>query len=107
MTGCPHSGFAAWRHLFNRDILGILDGARLPNHAFLAAVRALAQIDDPITGTPRPVDYRNLDSEELGGMYEGLLAYTPRYHPAEHSFTLDSPPATTARSPAPTTPRLN
>lgn len=74
--------------LYARDFLGILNGARVPNYAFLAAVKALAQIDDPLTGTPRNVDYRNLDSEEFGGMYEGLLAYTPRYHPAERTFTL-------------------
>lgn len=61
----------------------------LPNRALLAAVRALAQIDDPVTGLPRPVDYRNLDSEELGGMYEGLLAYTPRYHADERAFALE------------------
>jgi hypothetical protein len=76
--------------LFARDALSILDGAKLPNRAFLAAIRALAQIDDPVTGLPRPVDYRNLDSEELGGMYEGLLAYTPRYHADERVFTLDA-----------------
>ncbi|WP_249645126.1 Eco57I restriction-modification methylase domain-containing protein [Nocardia sputi] len=76
--------------LFSRDALGILIGARLPNHAFLAAIRALSQIDDPVTGTPRPVDYRNLDSEELGGMYEGLLAYTPRYDATARTFTLDT-----------------
>ena len=75
--------------LYTRDALSILDGAKLPNRALLAAVRALAQIDDPVTGLPRPVDYRNLDSEELGGMYEGLLAYTPRYHADERAFTLD------------------
>jgi hypothetical protein len=75
--------------LFSRDALSILDGAKLPNRALLAAVRALSQIDDPVTGLPRPVDYRNLDSEELGGMYEGLLAYTPRYHADERAFTLD------------------
>jgi hypothetical protein len=75
--------------LYSRDSLSILDGARLPNHAFLSAIRALSQIDDPITGTPRPVDYRNLDSEELGGMYEGLLAYTPRYDVDARTFTLD------------------
>ena len=75
--------------LFSREALSILDGAKLPNRALLAAVRALAQIDDPVTGLPRPVDYRNLDSEELGGMYEGLLAYTPRYHADERAFTLD------------------
>ena len=75
--------------LFSRDALSILDGAKLPNRALLAAVRSLSQIDDPVTGLPRPVDYRNLDSEELGGMYEGLLAYTPRYHADERAFTLD------------------
>ncbi|MDX5962856.1 DNA methyltransferase [Rhodococcus opacus] len=77
--------------LYSREALSILDGARLPNYAFLAAIRALGQIDDPNTGAPRPVDYRNLDSEELGGMYEGLLAYTPRYDPkaATPTFTLD------------------
>ncbi|MCX5045260.1 N-6 DNA methylase [Aldersonia sp. NBC_00410] len=75
--------------LFSRDALSILASAELPNRALLAAVRALSQIDDPVTGLPRPVDYRNLDSEELGGMYEGLLAYTPRYHADERAFTLD------------------
>jgi hypothetical protein len=75
--------------LFSRDALSILDRAKLPNRSFLAGVRALARIDDPVTGLPRPVDYRNLDSEELGGMYEGLLAYTPRYHADERTFTLD------------------
>jgi hypothetical protein len=75
--------------LYSRDTLSILDGARLPNHAFLSAIRALSQIEDPVTGTPRPVDYRNLDSEELGGMYEGLLAYTPRYGVDARTFTLD------------------
>jgi hypothetical protein len=74
--------------LYARDFLGILNGARIPNYAFLAAIKALSQIDDPQTGTPRNVDYRNLDSEEFGGMYEGLLAYTPRYSPADHTFTL-------------------
>jgi len=74
--------------LYARRFLGILKDARLPNYAFLAAVKALSQINDPQTGTPRNVDYRNLDSEEFGGMYEGLLAYTPRYNPADHTFTL-------------------
>ncbi|WP_232079246.1 Eco57I restriction-modification methylase domain-containing protein [Mycobacterium conspicuum] len=74
--------------LYARDFLGILDGARLPNYAFVAAIKALSQISDPQTGTPRNVDYRNLDSEEFGGMYEGLLAYTPRYDPTDHTFSL-------------------
>lgn len=76
--------------MFSRDALAVLDGAVLPNRSLLAAVRALAQIDDPVTGVPRRVDYRNLDSEELGGMYEGLLAYTPRYHADDRTFALET-----------------
>lgn len=88
--GLPSLGLSGLgASLYSRDALSILDRAKLPNRALLAAVRALAQIDDPVTGLPRPVDYRNLDSEELGGMYEGLLAYTPRYHADERTFTLD------------------
>jgi hypothetical protein len=87
LTALGLSGLGA--SLFTHDALSILDGTKLPNRALLAAVRALSQIDDPVTGLPRPVDYRNLDSEELGGMYEGLLAYTPRYHADERVFTLD------------------
>jgi hypothetical protein len=87
--GLPELGLSGLgASLFSRDFLGILNGARLPNHAFLAAIKELSYIDDPITGSPRPVDYLNLDSEEFGGMYEGLLAYSPLYHPAEHSFTV-------------------
>ena len=67
----------------------MLASAALPNRNLFAAIRALAQITDPKTGVPRPVDYRNLDSEELGGVYEGLLAYTPRYDAAARTFTLD------------------
>jgi N-6 DNA Methylase len=76
--------------LFARDNLSMLAGAQLPNRSFLAAIRALSQITDPVTGVPRRVDYRNLDSEELGGMYEGLLAYTPRYDAAARTFTLQT-----------------
>jgi len=75
--------------LFARENLSVLNGATLPNSSFLAALKALAEIDDPTTGIPRPVDYRNLDSEELGGMYEGLLAFTPRYDAAARTFTLE------------------
>ena len=88
--GLPTLGLGALgATLYSRDTLSILDGARLSNRAFLAAIRALSQIDDPVTGSPRPVDYRNLGSEELGGMYEGLLAYTPRYNADDRTFSLE------------------
>jgi hypothetical protein len=75
--------------LFARDSLGVLADADLPNRSLLAAVRSLAQITDPKTDVLRPVDYRNLDSEELGGVYEGLLAYSPRYDCAARTFSLE------------------
>ncbi len=75
-------------NFFSRQFVTVLDGSRLPNWAFLAAIKALSYIDDPITGVPRRVDYVNLDSEEFGGMYEGLLAYAPAYDPVDHTFSL-------------------
>ena len=78
--------------LFARESLGVLVGASLSNRSLLAAVRALAEITDPKTGLRRHVDYRNLDSEELGGVYEGLLAYSPRYDAAARTFTLEVTP---------------
>jgi len=74
--------------LFSRDNLSVVATAQLPNRSLLAAIRALSQITDHTTGVSRSVDYRNLDSEELGGMYEGLLAYTPRYDPDDRTFEL-------------------
>jgi hypothetical protein len=91
--GLPTLGlFGLAASLFDRDALGVLAGARLPNRNLLSAVRELAEIVDPATGVPRPVDYRNLDSEELGGVCEGLLAYVPRYDPDARTFTLEEAP---------------
>ena len=48
----------------------------LSNHDFLEAIRDLAFIRQG--ATLRTVDYKSLGAEELGGIYEGLLALTPR-----------------------------
>ncbi len=53
-----------------------LDDAELTNHDFLETLRRLAFIRQG--KALRPVDYRNLGAEELGGVYEGLLGLTPR-----------------------------
>ncbi len=51
-------------------------GAELSNVDFLEALRHLAFIrKDKIL---RPVDYKNLGSEEFGGVYESFLALTPQ-----------------------------
>ena len=53
-----------------------LNDAELTNHDFLESLRRLAFIRQG--RVLRPVDYRNLGAEELGGVYESLLALTPQ-----------------------------
>ena len=53
-----------------------LNDADLTNYDFLEALRRLAFVRQE--KALRPVDYRNLGAEELGGVYESLLALTPK-----------------------------
>ncbi|MFH1219113.1 MAG: N-6 DNA methylase [Candidatus Eisenbacteria bacterium] len=53
-----------------------LNDAELTNHDFLEAMRYLAFARQG--KVLRPVDYKNLGAEELGGVYESLLALTPQ-----------------------------
>ena len=62
--------------LWSRDSTPELNRAELNNHDFLEAPRHLAFTRQ--NKVLRPVDYRNLGAEELGGVYEGLLALTPQ-----------------------------
>ena len=62
--------------LWSRESTSELNDAELANHDFLEALRHLAFTRQ--NKVLRPVDYRNLATEELGGVYEGLLALTPR-----------------------------
>ena len=62
-----------------------LNDAELTNHDFLEALRHLAFTRQ--NKILRPVDYRNLGTEELGGVYEGLLALTPRVSGDGADFT--------------------
>ncbi|MDQ3403954.1 MAG: SAM-dependent methyltransferase, partial [Actinomycetota bacterium] len=65
-----------------------IEGLRLTNAAVIAAVRHLAIVETD--GNRRPVDFQNLDSEELGSVYESLLELHPSYDPGEQSFGLDA-----------------
>lgn len=61
------------------------EGTELSNHDFLEALRHLAFIrKDKIL---RPVDYKNLGSEEFGGVYESFLALTPQISSDGARFT--------------------
>ena len=71
--------------LWNPHSTAALDDAALTNHDFLEALRRLAFIRSG--KVLRPVDYRNLGAEELGGVYESLLGLTPRLNGGGARFT--------------------
>ena len=59
----------------------------ISNRHFLEAVHALAFVQD--NNVRRAVDYKNLGSEELGSVYQGLLEMHPRINADAGSFELD------------------
>ena len=73
--------------LWSPDSTPELNDAELANHDFLEALRHLAFTRQ--NKVLRPVDYRNLATEELGGVYEGLLELTPRVSGDGADFTLE------------------
>jgi hypothetical protein len=66
-------------YLWSDAAIGLLGTAALSNAALLSAVRSLSYIVDK--DGRRPVDYKNLGSEELGGVYEQLLELHPEINP--------------------------
>jgi Eco57I restriction-modification methylase len=82
--GLPYLG----GFLFDSDSLGPLKGAQLANVDLLAALRPLSLIRDS-GGLTRTIDYRNLDSEELGSVYESLLQLVPGHDPGMGEFRLE------------------
>ena len=86
LSGDPGAGAAVMRRLLALPELGsllwdpastaALNAAELTNYDFLEALRHLAFTrQDKVL---RPVDYHSLGAEELGGVYESLLALTPQ-----------------------------
>ncbi|MBL8818723.1 MAG: N-6 DNA methylase [Planctomyces sp.] len=69
----------------NAASLGISNPVELTNADFLEALRHLAFTRQG--KVLRPVDYKNLGSEELGGVYETLLALTPQISGDGKRFT--------------------
>jgi len=71
--------------LWSPGSTGSLNDAELTNHDFLEALRHLAYTRQG--KILRPVDYKNLGAEELGGVYESLLALTPQISADGARFT--------------------
>ncbi|MFE9938350.1 Eco57I restriction-modification methylase domain-containing protein [Streptomyces hirsutus] len=87
--GRPELGLPGLGGLFSHtDTDAPLDGLKLSNESLLAAVRHLAQVRDPGARRWRSVDYRHLDAEELGSVYESLLELEPKHSATDRSFEL-------------------
>ncbi|MCX5274391.1 Eco57I restriction-modification methylase domain-containing protein [Streptomyces virginiae] len=87
--GRPELALPGLGGLFSRkDADAPLDGLKLSNESLLSAVRHLAQVRDPGARRWRPVDYRHLDAEELGSVYESLLELEPKHSATDRSFEL-------------------
>lgn len=65
-----------------------LDGLSLSNEYLLTAVRHLSQVRDAGSKRWRAVDYRHLDAEELGSVYESLLELVPQHSATDRTFEL-------------------
>ena len=74
-TGAEPIGLPALGGLFATDRCPDLDAAELPNTAMLAAIKALCFFR---AGTVLArINYRDMDTEELGSVYESLLELQP------------------------------
>lgn len=84
--------------LYDAGELDVFDDCELSNEALLSAVRSLSLVTERGSGVTRVVDYRALDSEELGSIYEALLEYVPRWDVAERTYRLGSAAGNTRKT---------
>lgn len=86
-AGCPSLGLPALgSFLWSPEAISNLEECEISNRYLLEAVSALSFTR--AEGIRRPVDYRNLGSEELGSVYESLLELHPEMNGGPESFRL-------------------
>ena len=84
--GLPGLGSFLWSSAASPD----LDTASIANQHLMTAVRNLAFVEDRDEKVLRPVDYRNLGTEELGAIYESLLEQHPLVNADAGTFALNT-----------------
>lgn len=87
-NGCPELGLPALGGLFSPSLTPNLNNISLDNQAFLAAMKYLRW--SVYGGKNSYVDYKNMDSEEMGSLYENLLAFIPKADVHAGTFKLES-----------------
>lgn len=75
--GAPGLGLSALGGLFRHDHCPDLDSAAIANEHLLEAVRTLAYFPSPAGKSLARINYRDMDTEELGSVYESLLELHP------------------------------
>ncbi|MEU1447540.1 Eco57I restriction-modification methylase domain-containing protein [Streptomyces mirabilis] len=87
--GRPELGLPALGGIFDdTETDKLLHGLALSNEPLLDAVRALSIVRDTTSRRNRVVDYRHLDAEELGSIYESLLELVPKHNATDRTFEL-------------------
>lgn len=82
--GLPALALPALGGLFDPHQCPQLDACRLPNSAFLEALKHLRWSETQ--GKRTQIDFNNMDAEELGSVYESLLELTPRVSAEQQCF---------------------
>lgn len=83
-SGEPRLGLPALGGLFAPGALPDLEVAKLANRDLMQAIHALAWLKGD--GAPLPVNWRDMQTEELGSVYESLLELTPQITNDGRSF---------------------
>lgn len=83
-TGQSKLGLPALGGLFDQGLMPDLDKATLPNRALMEAVYRLAWLKEK--DALLPINWREMETEELGSVYESLLELTPRIDIAAKRF---------------------
>ncbi|MGW7568973.1 Eco57I restriction-modification methylase domain-containing protein [Streptomyces tendae] len=87
--GLPELGLPGLGGIFDdTEADKVLHSLSLSNEPLLEAVRALSIVRDTTSKRNRVVDYRHLDAEELGSIYESLLELVPQHNATERTFEL-------------------
>ncbi|MFE0349602.1 Eco57I restriction-modification methylase domain-containing protein [Streptomyces griseoluteus] len=87
--GLPELGLPGLGGIFDdTEADKVLHRLSLSNEPLLEAVRALSIVRDTSSKRNRVVDYRHLDAEELGSIYESLLELVPKHNATERTFEL-------------------
>lgn len=90
-SGVPELGVPALgSFLWSEEATADLDASNVADTDLLAAVRVITMRVDREARLLRPIDYRNLGSDELGSIYEGLLELHPVVNLEPADFSLET-----------------